>query len=300
MRTSLLALLLAVAPLAHARDRVAVVVSDDLDAYTAPVGAFVDALGVTTEIINIHGREVEARQMVGRLKSDLPAVVYCVGAKACYAVHEAMPKVPLVHSTIYEPERYGITGPSVAGVTMSVEPVTFLSQFNGFFPSVRRIGVIRGPGMTDKRWLAMAAAAVELDMELVEYRVRSPKEVRGALVQLAGQGVEALWVPPDRQVLTSDNFRTVAEESRRRRLPLLVDTQNMVEAGGLFTLTPDHEAVGRQAAQLAQEILGGEKPYEVGTEDPERLLVVLNVRTIDRAGLDFDRLLLDFVDVVVD
>jgi putative ABC transport system substrate-binding protein len=287
-------------PVAQARDRVAVVVSDDLDAYTAPVGPFVDELGSTAEIINIHGREAEAKQMVGRLKSDLPDVVYCVGAKACYAVHQAMPKVPLVYSTVYEPERYGITGARVSGVTMTVEPVTFLSQFVGFFPSVQRIGVVRGPGMTDKRWLTMAAAAVELGMELVEYRVRSPREVRNGMVELARQGVDALWVPPDRQVLTSDNFRTVAEESRRRRLPLLVDTQNMVEAGGLYTLTPDHEAVGRQAARIAQQLLSGAAPSEVGTEDPEALLVVLNVRTIDRAALDFDRLLLDFVDVVVD
>ncbi len=298
MLTLLLALL--ATPDALARDRVAVVVSDDLDAYTAPVGPFVDELGITAEIINIHGREIEAKQMVGRLKSDLPDVVYCVGAKACYAVHQAMPKVPLVYSTVYEPTRYGIDGAHVAGVTMDVEPVTFLSQFVGFFPEVQRIGVIRGPAMTDRRWLAMAAAAVELGMELVEYRVRSPREVRSAMVTLAKQGVDALWVPPDRQTLTSDNFRTVSEEARRRRLPLLVDTQNMVEAGGLFTLTPDHEAVGRQAAVMATELLGGEVPSNIGTDSPEKLLVVLNTRTIERSGLEFDRLLLDFVDVVVD
>ena len=92
----------------------------------------------------------------------------------------------------------------------------------------------------------------------------------------------------------------MSEEARRRRLPLLVDTQNMVEAGGLFTLTPDHEAVGRQAAVMATELLGGEVPSNIGTDSPEKLLVVLNTRTIERSGLEFDRLLLDFVDVVVD
>jgi len=285
---------------AFARDRVAVVVSDDLEAYTAPVASFVDELGLTAEVINIHGREIEARNMVGRLKSDLPSVVYCVGAKACYAVHRSMPKVPLVYSTIYEPERYGIRGPRVTGVSMAVQPVAFLSQFVGFFPGVERIGVIRGPGLDDQRWLAMAAGAVELGIETVEFRVSSPREVRAAMLNLARQGVDALWVPPDREVLTSDNFRTVAEECRRRRLPLLVDTQNMVEAGGLFTLAPDHEAVGRQAAQLTQQLLGGTPATELPVQPPDHLLVVLNTRTIERAELDFDRLMLDFVDVVVD
>lgn len=294
-----LSLLMLCAP-SLARDRVAVVVSDDLQAYTAPVGPFVDELGLTAEVINIHGRENDARAMVGRLKSDLPRVVYCVGAKACYAVHTSMPKVPLVYSTIYEPERYGIKGPRVTGVSMDVQPVSYLSQFVGFFPTVQRLGVIRGPGVSDKRWLAMAAAAVELGIETVEYRVESPREVRTALVNLARQGVDALWVPPDRDVLTSDNYRTIAEECRRRRLPLLVDTENMVEAGGLFTLSPDHEAVGRQAARLTQQLLAGTPATELPVQEPERLLVVLNTRTIDRAELEFDRLMLDFVDVIVD
>jgi len=205
-----------------------------------------------------------------------------------------------VWSTIYEPERYGIAGPRVTGVSMAVQPIGYLSQFVGFFPGVERLGVIRGPGLSDKKWLEMAAAAVELGIETVEYRVSTSREVRGALVSLARQGVDALWVPPDRSVLTSDNFRTIAEESRRRRLPLLVDTRNMVEAGGLFTLSPDHEAVGRQAARLAQSMLGGTPATELPVQEPERLLVVLNTRTIERAELDFDRLMLDFVDVIVD
>ena len=47
-------------------------------------------------------------------------------------------------------------------------------------------------------------------------------------------------------------------------------------------------------------MLGGTPATELPVQEPERLLVVLNTRTIERAELDFDRLMLDFVDVIVD
>ncbi len=293
-------LLLALSAPAHAREKVAVVVSDTLSAYTDPVSPFMDELGQSVEVLQIHGRASEAKEAIQRLDAIGPKVVYCVGAKACYAVHQTMPEVPLVYSTIFDPERYGIVGPTVTGVTMEVEPVTYLSQFVGLFPQVESFGVIRGPSMTEQDWLAIAAAGVELDLAVVDQRVRSSKDVRSAVVLLAKKEVDALWVPPDRAILTSDNYRTIAEEARRRRLPLLVDTRNMVEAGGLYTLAPDAEAVGRQAARLVARILDGEPVKKLRPEPPEKLLVVLNNGTLDRAELEFDRLLLDFVDVVVD
>ena len=296
----MLALSLALHSPSFARDKVAVVVSDTLSAYTDPVAPFLERLGQSVEVLQIHGRVAEARAAVGRLREVEPKAVYCVGAKACYAVHESLPEVPLVYSTIMDPARYGIEGSGVTGVTMEVDPITYLSQFTGLFPQVASIGVIRGPSMTEREWLAMSAAAVELDLAVVAHRVRTSKEVRAAAVVLSKKDLDAIWVPPDRAVLTSDNYRTITEEARRRHLPLLVDNQNMVEAGGLYTLTPDARAVGQQAAVLVERILEGEPVRTLAPEAPERLLVVLNAATLERAEIEFDKLLLDFVDVVVD
>ncbi len=293
-------LLLLVTTPAHAREKVAVVVSDTISAYIDPVGPFMEEMGQSVEVLQIHGRANEARDAIERLDQLAPEAVYCIGAKACYAVRQSMPEVPLVYSTIFDPERYGITGPKVTGVTMEVEPVTYLSQFVGLFPGVRSVGVIRGPSMTDNDWLEIAAAGVELDLAVVDQRVRAPRDVRSAVLLLARKEVDALWVPPDRAILTSDNYRTITEEARRRHLPLLVDTRNMVEAGGLFTLAPDAEAVGRQAGRLVRRILDGDKVRTLRPQPPEKLLVVLNTATLERAELEFDKLLLDFVDVVVD
>lgn len=289
------------APSFAGRSRIAVVVSDELEAYRAPTEAFLAEIGQTPLVFNLHGRKAEADQVVATLKKEDPAVVFCVGAKAAWAVKNALPSTPMVYATVLDPNRYGIAGTQVTGVTMDVEPVTFLSQFVGFFPDVRKIGVIRGPDTPPERLVAMADAASELGLEsLVVREVDASRQVRGAFLALADQDVDALWVPPDRTVLTSSGYRTLTEEARRRQLPLLVDTANMVEAGGLFTVVPDPKGVGRQAAELVRKLADGAAPSVLPPEDPTALQVVLNLRTLEAAQLPFDRLLLDFVDVVVE
>lgn len=283
---------------AEARSRVVVVVSDELEAYRVPTEAFLAELGGQPRVYNLHGRAPEAAVAMTQIRIDAPEVLFCVGAKAAYACKNGLPGVTVVYAAVLDPERYGLVGDTVTGVTMEIDPVTYLSQFAGFFPDVRTIGVIRGPATDDARMAEIGAAATELDRQLVVREVQAPTEVRRALVELAREGVDALWVPPDRTALTTGGYRTIAEEARRRRLPLLVDTASMVEAGGLFAMVPDPEAVGRQAARLVNELLaGGEVP---APQPPDQVLVVMNVRTLDAAELPFDRLLLDFVDRVVD
>lgn len=295
----MLVLLTAVA-LAAGRSRIAVVVSDDLEAYRAPAEAFVREIGDPPRVYQLHGRAAEAERVVRELDREDPAVVFCVGAKAAYAVRFGLPDTPLVYAGILDPKRYGIEGTQVTGVTMDVAPVTFLSQFAGFFPEALEVGVIRGPDTPDARLRAMTSAASELGRRLVVREVASSREVRGALAALVDDGVDALWVPPDRAVLTTSGYRTLTEEARRLHLPLLVDTENMVEAGGLLTIVPSAEGIGRQAARLARQVLDGASPAVLPAEDPEELLVVLNTRTLEAAELPFDRLLLDFVDVAIE
>jgi putative ABC transport system substrate-binding protein len=211
-----------------------------------------------------------------------------------------LPSTPMVYTTVLDPERFGIAGAHVTGVTMVIDPVTFLSQFIGFFPEVDSIGVIRGPGTSNERLAFMKSAAQDLGKNLVVSEADSSREVRRAFTDLAVRGVDALWVPLDREVLTTSGYRALSEEARRRHLPVLVDTRSMVEAGGLFTMVPDPQGVGAQAADLVRRILDGAAASELPPEPPADLQVVLNLRTLRESELELDRLLLDFVDVKVE
>lgn len=284
---------------APAGQGVVVVQSDDIAAYTEPVPAFLDELGRPAAVVNLHGRRSEADALVRRLRREDPEAVFCLGAKAAWAIHQGLPLTPMVYAVVLNPERYGIEGPQIAGVSMQVAPELHLSNFTGFFPSVRTLGVLRGPSLSESELADLRRGADAVGLDLVVEEVDSPRRVRSTFAGMAPR-IDALWLQPDRDMLTSDSFRALTEEATRRRLPLLVETDNMVRAGGLFAVVPEPGGLGRQAARMVERILEGAAPAILGVEDPEEVRVVMNLRTLRRAELELDELLLDFVDEVVE
>lgn len=287
------------------RGRVAVVVSDDLEAYEAPVQPFIDALqqradGTTISRIHLHGRESEARAAATRLRQERPDAIFCLGAKACWTVHQELEHVPTVYAAILDPLRYGIEGRQVTGITMTVPTVTYLGEMAGFFPEVRKVGVLRGRSVDDARIAALAEAAVQVGVTLVVEQVSGHNEVRAAFHRLLEKDIHALWLPPDRDILSPSGFRALTEEARRRHLPLLVDTDNMVRAGGMFSVVPDPGAIGRQAAERVAQILDGAAPAILELQPPRELLVVVNARALEQAEVPLDPLLRDFVDILIE
>lgn len=297
--TRLALLLLCLVALPARAARVAVVQSDDLPAYAGPVAAFVDGVGEPALVLNIHGRRNEAEAVAKRLKREDPEVVFALGAKAAWTVKRELPDTTVIYAMVLNPARYGIEGGRTMGVAATVPPAEYLSQFAGFFPDVKTVGVLSGPLATDERMAAMREVAARLGLTLVVEEVDSPRRARKAFYGMA-PGVDALWLQPDRDMLTPEVFRVVTEEARRRRLPLLVETDNMVRAGALFAVVPDPEGIGRQAAEMARKVLEGGSPMVMRLADPRETHVVLNLRTIESAEIPFDPLLLDFVDVVVE
>lgn len=295
----LASLLLLLSVEATAGPRVVVVQTDDLRPYTEPVPAFLEALGEPAAVVNLDGREAEADALIRRLKSDPPAVVFALGPKAAYAVRHELPNTPLIYASVLAPDRYGIPGRQATGVGMTVTPEIYLSQLTGFFPELKTIGLLRGPAVTDARIAELREAAKAVGVELVIERVSTARRVRPVFNELAPR-IDALWLQPDRDFLTRDTFRILVEETRRHRKPLLVDTDNMVRAGGMFAVVPAPAGVGRQAAEMARQILDGAAPAILPPEHPDEFLVALNLRNLRMAEIPLDELLLDFVDIVVE
>ena len=277
--------------------QVTVVVSDDVPAYEQPVQAFLDALGQDAEVLRLHGRESELPAVSARLAADPPDAVFAVGAKAGWVVQRATPTVPLVLAGVREPERYGLVGPMVTGVTLSVPPETTLSQFHAFFPDVATVGVVAPAGLSAAREAELVAASEAVGVGVSVLRVDGTRALRGVLHR--ARDIEAVWWVPSADLLTSTAWRTVLDETRRRQLPLLVDTTTLVRAGGTFAVAPDPVAVGQQAAALTQRILAGDLAADLPMEAPGGRLVALHRTALAQAGWTIDPLLADFVDVLV-
>jgi putative ABC transport system substrate-binding protein len=297
----MIALLLSLlASAAHARSDVVVLVSDTLAAYDAPVARFSASIGRPTTTFDIEGDRARADTILAQLQADPPPLVLALGAKAAYAAVNGLPEVPVIYAMVRDPERYGVRGTRVTGVSMDVPADVALAQFQLFAPEVRRLGVLLTPGNSAPTTQAALEAARDMGFDVTIQRVTNSRDLRSAWGRMR-EDADALWLLPDPVVITPASFRYLRSESARYRVPMLATTESLVQAGAVMCVAPDRDVLGQQAAELARRVLdGGELPGVIEPPPPGAFRVVLNRSALDAAGIVVDPMLLDFVDEVVE
>lgn len=164
-------------------------------------------------------------------------------------------------------------------------PELVLNAIKWARPSVRRVGVVYGP-RTEPMIEGMVGLARQHGIELVRIRaVDGPSAVR-QLHRNAGE-VDALWLAPDLDVLTPQLFQYALALEIRHAVPLVGVTRQQVKSGALLAIDADPHAIGRQAAELAHQLLSGTPPATV-IAGPSSVNVELTVNGDVAARLGID------------
>lgn len=291
---------LCLTPSAHARDAVAILRSDSLPVYDAPIDAFTQALGRPVEVLDIRGERERARRITNSLLDDPPPAVLALGAKAAWAAHQSLPTtIPIVYAQVRDPERYGLDGIHITGIRMEMPPAMVLAQFQLLAPDVQSIGILLSASNSDPAIGEAIAAAKDAGLTVRAQRVTSERDVRKTSASLA-RSVDAIWLLPDPLVVSPSTFHFIRGQASRARIPLLAYSETLVDAGALLCVAPDSQAIGIEAARTMRRILENDvTPGTIAPVAPTGARVVLNVDVQDSIGLRIDPMLMDFVDQTV-
>lgn len=294
----ILCLLLLTGTGVSAASEVALLRSDDFDAYNQTAEAVVAELGIPVAIFDLEGDRERADEVIGRLRRDPPKVIIALGKKAAYAANEGFREVPILYAQVEDPERYGLTGFNISGVSQEVSMDEVLSYLRLFAPEVERIGMLIWQKNQNQQVAEAIEAGKSAGYTVRALRVGHERDVPGAFQRLRRE-IDAFWLVPDHLVVTPENFRFLRDETQRLEMPLIAYTDALVRAGALMGVGPDRDAIGRQLAEMARSILQGTPIEDLPIQTPQSVRVVLNRDTQNAIGLDIDPAMLGFVDEVL-
>jgi putative ABC transport system substrate-binding protein len=138
-------------------------------------------------------------------------------------------------------------------------------------------------GAATKQRAEAAASAARIKLAFAEYR--SPDDIGAAFQALVRERVDA--------VVAVGTVLNVARQSivalaARERMPTIYDGRDAVAAGGLAAVGPDTGgAAFRRAAYYVDKIIKGAKPADLPVEQPNTLVLVVNLTTAKAIGLTF-------------
>jgi len=211
-------------------------------------------------------------QLARVIREERPRLVVAVGDGALAAlrrIHRA-PVVAMMALGLRSQEG-GAAG--VAGVELFVRPEQYLSLFKKL--GARRVGVLYDPARTGWYLRLARAAARQQGLELVTREVNEPRQVLRQLTTLKG-AVDALWLLPDSSAVTRETLEGYFLFAQAQAIPVVSFSAAHLRLGALAALEADRVELGRQAGELALQLLWGEAPAELPPLFPRRVSLRTN------------------------
>lgn len=197
-------------------------------------------------------------------RTDLPVVAaMCLRSQLETAAAEAAPHRP------------------ISGVALDIAAADAAVEVRKLFPSVRRLGVLRGRGRGEPR-SALQAAVERAGLSLELRECDGPAELVDAFVSMRPDA-DAVWCPADAELYSATTVKPLILASLKTRLAVVGFSSGIVRAGAAAGLLPDFRAIGERAADL---VLAATPPRgRLAIEECPRYRVAVNRRVLRILGL---------------
>jgi ABC-type uncharacterized transport system substrate-binding protein len=267
----------------------------------------VEGRNLTIEWRFITGNVARLPEVAAELARLNVDVIVPINTPAAQAVKQATAKIPIVFVQVADMAGSDLVqslarpGGNVTGLVTNTRELSGkrLELLKETLPRVTNIGVLRDSNPTTALiFRDMDAASRQLDIRLTDLIVRSRDELHRAIEDGTKHRVGALFVIDG--VTIAALQAPILELARGKRVPVISQFREFVEAGGLMAYGPSLQEMYRRAATYVDKILKGAKPSELPVEQPTKFELVINLRTAKTLGLTIPPSLLLRADQVIE
>jgi len=238
---------------------------------------------------NMRGRSSEGKQIIKEIKKRIninpPKVILTLGTPATKLAQEAITEIPILFSMVVNPEKYGISGKNIRGITSNVPIKSQLVKLKKIVSKLKRIGVLYNPRQSSNIIEEVKQATSDMGLELITLKVSSPKKVQSSVRKII-EKVNALLLINDSTVVNKDTVEYIIETTLENKIPTVVYNDYLVKDGCLFSLAPDYFSVGEQAGNIVCKSREDKLRTPPSIIFPEVFKLSINLKTAKHIGLN--------------
>lgn len=277
-------------PDVHADKRLGIIMTGDIPYYGAMHEAFVAEINRQTA----GGEKIEiilqrpfpdpiswsnaARKLIA---FDVDLIV-TYGSPATQAVIHEKSRIPLVYAGVYDPAQAVLSSKNVKGCGIKIPLSSILRYFKGLKP-VSTLGIVFSSIEEDtvRQYETMRELAAQQEIAADKIDIRS----RGDLEKLKSKKWDAVFITGSSLAhLWLNDIITIL---RKEQIPTADIFPDSSEIGVLMTLSQPSQPHGQTAAEMAAQILRGDKGIRVAAQTFRDTELVFNLLEARHLGITF-------------
>ncbi len=232
--------------------------------------------------------DVDKTDIVRLVKEEKPRLILAIGAEAL-AKAQKVKGVPILYLMVLNPQSTLHGNRNATGVTMSVPPERYFELLTQISPAPKTVGLVYDPAKSGHLVKRAQQAARTRGIEIVAQEVRKPNDVPMALSAMKG-AVDAILMLPDSTIVTPETVEFFLLFSQNNNVPVITFASKYVDMGALLSLDIDGFDQGKQAGEMAQQILDGAAVAELPGAEARMAHLKANRSVAKKLGISLDSL----------
>ncbi len=253
--------------------------------------------GKTLNIVyeNAQGSSVTAAQIAKKFVALNPNVLISITTPSTQTMVKADEAygIPLVFAAVTDPIASGVVrdlihpGGYITGATDAAPIKQQLEAFKIILPKLKTLGVIYNPGDSSSATPLVEAKKIakDLSITLIEATAFKTSDVPTAVQQLAGNQVDAIFVPLDNTILSA--MDAVLKIAFQHQIPVLSSDSDSVTQGALASSEYTHFDTGYAAGEIVARVLKGEKAGDIPVATAQDVNVYINLKSAEKLNIAF-------------
>lgn len=252
--------------------------------YGEALEGFKSACGCSIVEVDISSSNLQ--DLKKNIRDKRPPLLFAVGLEALELL-ESFNDIPIVYSMALNSQALAKGRKNITGVGWEVHPDKLFETLQHISPEINRIGMAFDPRNTAQFLEALWTSAKPLGVRLVARKVYEPRNAPDLIKGMLGT-IDSYLMIPDLAVNSPENVRFLMDFSIANNIPVFTFSEKFVEMGALMALKPEIIDMGRQAGEMASQILSGTKPDTITPANPRKIELIVNLETARKIGITFN------------
>ncbi|HFI0105814.1 TPA: tryptophan ABC transporter substrate-binding protein [Streptococcus suis] len=272
------------------------VTHDSLDEIYKGIKAGLEEGGYSTtdnleiDFMNAEADQSQVQTMSKKLVDNGNELLIGIATPAAQGLANATTELPIIMGAVTDPVGANLVtdlknpGGNITGVSDQTPVADAVSLIKEITPDAKTIGVLYSSN-EDNSKIQVAefkAAAEEAGYTVLEYAVASSNEL-ASTVEVASSKVDALFTPVDNTVASA--FSTVVSVANKTKTPIFTSVEDMVEGGGIASVTLSQYDLGVATGKMAAKILDGANPGDTPVQIFNEGTIVVNQKVAKELGI---------------
>ncbi|HEM6371662.1 TPA: ABC transporter substrate-binding protein [Streptococcus suis] len=272
------------------------VTHDSLDEIYKGIKAGLEEGGYSTtdnleiDFMNAEADQSQVQTMSKKLVDNGNELLIGIATPAAQGLANATTELPIIMGAVTDPVGANLVkdlkhpGGNITGVSDQTPVADAVSLIKQITPDAKTIGVLYSSNEDNSKIQVeeFKAAAEEAGYTVLEYAVASSNEL-ASTVEVATSKTDVLFTPVDNTVASA--FSTVVSVANKTKTPIFTSVEDMVEGGGIASVTLSQYDLGVATGKMAAKILDGANPADTPVQIFNEGTVVVNQKVAKELGI---------------